>query len=220
MTASDSDRLSESVQMYLVTIARLQPDGQPPPLSRLADALSISMVSVNEMCHKLQDQGLVTYRPYKGVTLSQEGQRRAYHTLRRHRLWEVFLVDELGFDYDQAHAVSCALEHATPDLLAERLDVFLEHPTVNPRGEPIPGVDAVRLEQTLVDLAAVPAGQQGHVVRCDVGDSVRAFLEEQGIRPGQELTVLAVADDSVLVSVDKMHVSLARGLAESVQLEL
>jgi DtxR family Mn-dependent transcriptional regulator len=212
--------LSESMQMYLVTIARLRADGQPVPLSELADALSISPVSVNEMCRKLQDHGLVNYRPYKGATLTRDGERRAFHILRRHRLWEVFLVNRLGFDYDQAHEIACQLEHATPDLLADRLDVFLEYPSVNPQGEPIPRGDRAHTTRPLMPLVALSAGQRAHVVRCDVSDAARTFLDEQGIRPGVSLTVVAVAEDSILVLVEGTYLSLARGLSEAVHLEV
>ncbi|MEA3377464.1 MAG: FeoA domain-containing protein [Chloroflexota bacterium] len=211
--------LSESMQMYLVTIARLRTDGQPLPLSKLADALAVSPVSVNDMCHKLQDQGLVIYRPYKGATLTEDGEKQALHILRRHRLWEVFLVDKLGFEYHQAHDIACQLEHATPNRLADRLDVFLEHPSVNPEGEPIPRGDKPSLERVLQPLTSLSAGQRGHVIRRDVSDAARAFLDEQGIRPGVTLEVVSVAGESMLVLVGGEHISLARDLAETVQLD-
>jgi len=210
------DPLSESMQMYLVTIARLRENGQPVPLSQLADAFSISPVSVNEMCRKLQDQGLLIYRPYKGASLTEEGERRAFYILRRHRLWEVFLVDKLGFAYTEAHDIACQLEHATPNHLADRLDAFLEHPTVNPQGEPIPRADGVLVSRPLHKLAALSPGQRGHVVRCDASDAARAFLDERGVRPGASLMVVATAEDSVLVQVKETHLSLARSLAEAV----
>jgi|GEM_PF-32228 len=209
--------ISESMQMYLVTIARLRVDGQPVPLSQLAQALSISPVSVNEMCRKLQEQGLVVYQPYKGASLTPEGEQRAYHVLRRHRLWEVFLVEKLGFEYTQAHDAACRLEHATSDLVADRLDVFLERPTVNPLGQPIPRADGDLPARPSHPLAALSAGQRGYVIRCDASGAARAFLDEQGIRPGASLTVLITAEDSLLVRVGEAHVSLARTLAEAVQ---
>ena len=220
MTETTLTALSESMQMYLVTIARLREDGQPVPLSRLAEALSISPVSVNEMCRKLQDHGLVLYRPYKGALLTPEGAQRACYILRRHRLWEVLLVEKLGFEYSKAHEIACQLEHATPNPLADRLDTFLGYPAVNPKGEPIPRADGVFPTRPLVTLAALSAGQQGHVVRCDVSDAARAFLDEQGIRPGARLTAVATAEDSVLVQVGEAHISLARSLAEAIQVEL
>jgi DtxR family Mn-dependent transcriptional regulator len=205
--------------MYLVTIARLRVDNRPVPLSQLAQELSVSPVSVNEMCRKLQDHGLVIYQPYKGALLTSDGERRAHYIQRRHRLWEVFLVEKLGFDYTQAHEAACQLEHTTLDLVADRLDAFLEYPSVNPTGEPIPRTDGSLPARTLVPLAALSAGQQGHVVRCDVSDTARAFLDEQGIRPGASLRAVVTAEDSLLVQAGERHISLARALTEAVQVE-
>ena len=220
MTEMTQVPLSESVQMYLVTIARLRVDGRPVPLSQLAEALSISPVSVNEMCRKLQEQELVVYRPYKGASLTPEGERRAYRVLRRHRLWEVFLVDKLGFECAQAHDAACQLEHVTSNLVADRLDIFLEYPTTNPEGEPIPRASGDLPARPSRPLAALSAGQRGHVIRCDVDEAARAFLDERGIRPGASLAVVATAGDSLLVQVGEAHVSLARTLAEAVQVEM
>lgn len=211
--------LSDRVQMYLVTIARLRAGGQSVPLSQLAEVLSVSPVSVNEMCHRLQDDGLVIYRPYEGASLTNEGEGRAYHILRRHRLWEVFLVGTLGFDYEQAHDAACQLEHSTPDQVADRLDAFLGYPSVNPQGEIIPRADGSLPAHALVPLTALSAGQRGHVVRCAVSDAARTFLDEQGIRPGVTLTVTAIAEDSILLLIEEKHLSLARRLAEAIQLE-
>jgi DtxR family Mn-dependent transcriptional regulator len=208
------------MQMYLVTIARLRENGHPVPLSRLAETLSISPVSVNEMCRKLQDQGLVLYRPYKGALLTDEGQQRACYILRRHRLWEVLLVEKLGFEYAEAHDIACQLEHATPNLLADRLDALLEFPSVNPKGEPIPKGDGRLPARPTIALTALSAGQQGHVVHCDVDGAARTFLDEQGIRPGARLAVVATAEDGVLVQVGEAHISLARSLAEAIHVEL
>jgi len=220
MTETIPIPLSESVQMYLVTIARLRVNGRPVPLSQLAQALSISPVSVNEMCRKLQDQELVIYRPYKGASLTPEGERRAYRVLRRHRLWEVFLVGKLGFNRTQAHEAACQLEHSTSYPVADRLDAFLGYPSVNPEGEPIPRANGVLPARPLLPLAALSAGQRGHVIRCDVSEAVRAFLDEQGVRPGASLTVVATAEDSLLMQMGETHVSLARALAEAVQVEM
>ncbi|MEA2008028.1 MAG: metal-dependent transcriptional regulator [Chloroflexota bacterium] len=212
--------LSESIQMYLVTIARLQVDDRPVPLSQLAEDLSISPVSVNEMCRKLQDQELVIYRPYKGASLTQEGGRQANYILRRHRLWEVFVVDKLGFDYDQAHDIACQLEHSTSKLLADRLNVFLDYPAVNPQGEPIPRADASLARRESLPLSGLSTGQGGHVIRCDASEAASAFLYEQGVRPGATFAVVATAGDSLLVQVDGAYISLARPLAEEIQVEL
>jgi len=217
--SSDMDPLSDSMQMYLVTIARLRDGGQPVPLSLLADALDISPVSVNEMCRKLQDLELVIYRPYKGATLTDDGERRALAILRRHRLWEVFLVRELGFAYDEAHDIACNLEHATPVHLADRLDTYLGRPHVNPQGEPIPAKNGQLQPRPSVALTALSAGQVGHVVRCEAQGAARAFLDEHGIRPGAPLTVLATTQESVLAQIDDAPITLAHNLAQSIKIE-
>ena len=205
--------------MYLVTIARLAENHQPLPLSQLAQELSISPISANEMCRKLQDEGLVVYRPYKGVSLTPEGELRAYYVLRRHRLWEVFLVKQLGLDSAQAHDAACELEHTTPDLVANRLDTFLGHPTVNPDGLPIPEVGGVLPVQALHPLSAIGVGQNGHVVRCDVDDPAQSFLQAHGVRPGARFVLVASAEESLLVQVGSEHVSLSRELADAIQVE-
>jgi len=220
MTETMPELLSQSVQMYLVSIARLRVDDQPVPLSQLAQELSVSPVSVNEMCRRLQDQGLVIYRPYKGASFTPEGERRAHYILRRHRLWEVFLVERLGLSYDEAHEAACRLEHSTPRLVADRLEAFLGHPSVNPKGDPIPRADGALSERFVVPLATLTAGQHGHVIKCDGGDADKTFLEEQGLRPGTMLVVLAATEEGLLVQVEGTHISLARSLAAAVQVEL
>jgi DtxR family Mn-dependent transcriptional regulator len=219
VSEDSSPAITDSMQMYLVTIARLQEHSDPVPLSQIAEALSVSPVSVNEMCRKLQVQGLLQYKPYRGASLTEEGERRAHYILRRHRLWEVFLVEKLGLEYSGAHDAACQLEHSTPDLVANRLDDFLEHPAVNPEGLPIPRADGVLSGRILIALAALSAGQSGHVIRCQVDDAARSFLYERGIRPGAPLTVASVGKESLLVKVSGQHVTLARTLADSVQVE-
>ena len=212
--------ISESMQMYLVTIARLREHQDPVPLSRLAEALSVSPVSVNEMCRKLQEQGLLLYQPYKGVSLTPGGENRAHYILRRHRLWEVFLVSKLGMDYGEAHVAACQLEHSTLNAVSDRLDAFLGYPTANPEGSSIPSSDGFLPERTLVPLSTLSAGQCGHVVAIDVGEAARAFLLRQGLHPGAAVEVLASTDESLLVLAGDEQVALALALAEGIQVEL
>lgn len=211
--------LSESMETYLITIARLRIDDQPVPLSQLAEVLSISPVSVNEMCRKLQDQGLALYQPYKGVSLTPEGEKRAYYTLRRHRLWEVFLVQKLKFNWVEAHEAACQLEHSTPNLVADRLDAYLEYPSTNPEGEPIPRANGVLPDRPGHPLTKLPAGRSCIVIRCDTDQAGCNFLNEQGIYPGALLGVLSSAQDNLLVQVEKAQISIARTLAESIIVE-
>jgi DtxR family Mn-dependent transcriptional regulator len=211
--------LSESMETYLITIARLRNDDQPVPLSQLAEFLSISPVSVNEMCRKLQDQGFARYQPYKGVSLTPEGQKRAYYTLRRHRLWEVFLVQKLKFNFLEAHEAACQLEHSTPNLVADRLDAYLEYPATNPEGEPIPRANGVLPDRFWHPLTDLPVGRSCLVIRCDTHQRGCNFLGEHRIRPGALLVVLASTQDNLLVQVEAEQISLARALAEAIIVE-
>ena len=206
--------------MYLVTIARLRKGDQPLPLSQLAKELSISPISTNEMCRKMQDDGLVGYRPYKGVSLTSKGEQRACYILRRHRLWEVLLVKHLGFDSTQAHDAACELEHTTSDLVANRPDTFLGHPTVNPEGLPIPRANCSLPAESLRTLSTLHVGQSGHVVRCEVDDAAKSFLEAHGVRPGARFMLVALAQENLLLEVGLSKVSLSRGLADAIQVEL
>ena len=219
MSKKATTPLSPNVQMYLVNIARLRADDKPVPLSQLAQELSISPISVNEMCRKLQNDGLVIYRPYKGASLTPEGERRANYILRRHRLWEVLLVEKLGFEASKAHEAACALEHSTPDPVADRLDLYLGYPSVNPLGQPIPRADGSLPTRILRPLAVLSAGQRGHFINFDVDKAALAFLLRQGLRPGASFVVESTADESVLVQVGSARVSLSRELAETIQVE-
>ena len=220
MSERSSEPMSESMQMYLVTIARERVDDQPLPLSRLAETLSISPVSVNEMCRKLQDIGLVTYRPYVGVSLTEEGEQRACYILRRHRLWEVFLVSKLGFSYQEAHEAACELEHSTPDKVADRLDIYLDYPQANPEGATIPRSDCdARPERLLIPLSKMTAGQSGHFVSCQTDDDTRRFLSEQGLRAGAQFTIVAVTGEGQLIQLGEKRVALTRDLGEIIQVE-
>ena len=215
-----SDPMSESMQMYLVTIARERTDNQPLPLSRLAEALRISPVSVNEMCRKLQEYELVTYRPYVGVSLTAEGEQRANYVLRRHRLWEVFLVSNLGFSYQEAHEAACELEHSTPDKVADRLDMYLDYPSTNPEGAVIPRSDSGQPARPLIPLTKMTAGQSGHIVNCQADDSTRRFLNEQGLRAGAQITVVAATEESLLIQIGDKRIALTRMLGEAMHIEL
>lgn len=212
--------LTESSQMYLLEIARLREGDAPVPLSRLAEELSVSPVSVNEMCRKLQEQGLVIYRPYKGASLTTEGERQAHRVLRKHRLWEVLLVEKLGYAYERAHEAACQLEHGTSDLLAERLDEYLDHPSSNPLGQPIPRPDdKVPLRETR-SLAEMSVGGEGHVVQYGDDSSIpRDFMRERGLRLGSPFKVLITTKDSMLIETRKGQVSLARDLAKAISVE-
>ncbi len=213
--------LSESMEMYLVTIARLrQEDHQPVPLSQLAEALSVTPVSVNEMCRKLQESGYLIYRPYKGAVLTETGEKFATYVLRRHRLWEVFLIEKLHLDYKEANEAACALEHVITDEIIDRLDEYLDFPTVDPRGLPIPSSNGDQRKQNSVPLSEVPVGRCGHVLRCGVSEEVKKFLSKYNVRAGIIIKVVAAGENDILVQTNHELITLSNDIAEKISVAL
>ncbi|MBN1877233.1 MAG: FeoA domain-containing protein [Anaerolineae bacterium] len=187
--------MSESLEMYLSTIMRLRESRhEPVPLSTLADTLSIASVSANEMCRKLQEQGLVIYRPYKGVTLTETGEQWGRAVLRRRGIWTVFLTQKLGIAPERAQEVADVLEHGTPDDIADRLADFLGNPRVTPLGMPIPSTDTIYAYPVAIPLTTIATGHVGHVAELPIDATIRDFLHKHGLQVGTPVTVLSIAD--------------------------
>ncbi|MGQ9775424.1 metal-dependent transcriptional regulator [Chloroflexus sp.] len=209
--------MSESVEMYLVMTALLRtaPD-QPVPLSLLANKLGVSQVSANEMCHRLEERGLLTYQPYRGVMLTPDGEEWAQRILSRRRLWVIFLVENLGIDPEEADTLACQLEHITSDRLVAALRAFLERtPDAHTRSEKTAPSTSPR------PLTECTAGMRGVITAVDVEPAAATFLLRQGIAPGTDAEVLAVgADHAVLLQIGAQQVALAPSLAGRITLAM
>ena len=204
---------SESVEMYLITTAMLRRGQKPVPLSRLAEKLAISPVSTNEMCRKLAEQGLVEYQPYKGVTLTAEGNALAQRILRRRRLWETFLTEKLHIDDEEADDIACQLEHVSSENLTERLASFLDRPV----HETLSEHNVQATTPPIETMSNLTAGQWGRVSSIAADDVVRYFLRGQGICEGIDVEVLAVgADGCMLLETSDHCLSLSRAVANHV----
>ena len=132
---------SEQVEDYLKNIYQLQEGGGKVSTSSLSERLQISAPSVTEMIKKLAESGILTYKPYKGVELTSEGKRKALKIVRRHRLWELFLVEVLHYPWHEIHEEADRLEHMTSERLEERIDKALGFPHKDPHGDVIPTVE-------------------------------------------------------------------------------
>ena len=211
---------SESVQMYLVTIYRLREQEDPVPMPLLVDEMGLTPASINEMCRKLDKDQLLKYVPYSGVNLTERGEELARKILRKHRLWEVFLVGSLGFDFEKAHKIACQMEHSTPDDLADRLEEFLEYPQVNPRGEPIPWSKSTLDQNQDHPLINLSPGDKAKITHIN-GDKIETgYLLKNNIKPGQEVLIRAVDDTSMLILNGGEHFVLSRDLAEKVFIQI
>lgn len=193
----------ESAEMYLKSVAELSNAGEVVPVTALAEHLSISTVSASEMIHKLQARGLVEHQPYKGVRLTPDGSRRANVVLRRHRLWERFLTDQLGLPWEKAYEFACKLEHATDDEVTNALSGFLGSPDTCPHGNPIPSADGEVYIPEGVCLAEMSPGESGSILRIEGPSSeILKYLEENDIRPGKALQVNSIEPFNGPITVD------------------
>ena len=107
----------------------------------LADKLEVSNAASTDMVKRLNTQGLLRYEKYKGVELTDQGEKLALRTIRRHRLWETFLINTLGLSWSEVHEEAEVLEHQTSDFLIDKIDQFLDYPEFDPHGDPIPSKD-------------------------------------------------------------------------------
>ena len=216
---SEKVEISESVEMYLITIAMQRKESEPVPLSHLAKELSHSPVSINEMCRKLVDWGWATYQPYRGVTLTDAGQVLANQVLCRRRLWEVFLVEKLCIEPRQAETFACNLEHATTEELTHRLAVFLDFPRFSPQNQPIPCEYGTRCAEGPCGLEELAVGRHGRVIQIMEAEPVKEFLGRRGLAPGSNLEIVAHSSDgSMLVKIEDDYLSVTSAVAAHVEI--
>ena len=168
--------ISQTEENYLKAIFKIaEKQGAAVTTNALAAAMQTTAASVTDMIKRLADKQLVVYEKYRGVTLTDDGSRTATALIRRHRLWEVFLMDKLGFAWDEVHDMAEELEHVPGEALVERLDAFLGHPKFDPHGDPIPDAEGRWAPRPQVPLGTLQPGERGVVTGVD--DHAPAFLQ-------------------------------------------
>jgi DtxR family Mn-dependent transcriptional regulator len=192
MAAKDLLR-SPAVEDYAKAIYSLQARGTAPvSTNALAERLEITPGSVSAMLKKLDELGLTTHVPYRGVRLTADGRRLALEVIRHHRLLESFLADSLGMPWDRVHAEAEILEHVLSEDVERLIASKLGNPTVDPHGDPIPGVDLELDEPSTRTLESLDAGARGVLVRVSDSDpEMLRYLAECGISPGDRFAVRA-----------------------------
>ena len=183
--------------IYLVSEKRASGD---VAMGQVAEALGVVPGTATTMVKALSDAGLVEYAPRVGVQLTEPGRKLALHVLRRHRLIEQFLVEVLGFDWSEVHEEAEQMEHVVSDILLERIDRYLGHPTEDPHGDPIPTADGTIVASDYGSLITCQLNVTVTVTRVtDQDASFLRFLEKQDLKPGHALEVEArdSAADSV-----------------------
>ncbi|GAC1438672.1 MAG: metal-dependent transcriptional regulator [Sediminibacterium sp.] len=197
--------LSNAEENYLKIIYALTlEDRERINNQSIADKLAINPASVTDMLRKLDEKRLIDYSRSAGARLTRDGFKIASKTVRKHRLWETFLVEKLNFTWDEVHDIAEQLEHIQSDKLLDEIDKLLGHPKFDPHGDPIPDASGKLSRINALPLTEIPEGIKVKVV--SVGDNTAAFLrylDKQGIGLNGTLTVkeIQVFDQSVLVEV-------------------
>ena len=197
--------ISHTEENYLKAIFKIsEKQDKPASTNSISSEMKTSAASVTDMIKRLSEKELINYERYRGVTLTAEGARIATHLIRKHRLWEVFLVDKLGFSWDEVHEIAEQLEHIKSPELVEKLDGFLEYPRFDPHGDPIPDADGIFATRKQIQLSDMAIGAKGVVV--GVQDHTTPFLQyldQMGLVLGTSLKVLEYYeyDESMKVAI-------------------
>jgi DtxR family Mn-dependent transcriptional regulator len=216
---------TSTVENYLkqLYLQQRSAEGGKVPMGRLASAMGVVPGTATSMVKALADSGLVEYEPRGGVILTRSGEQLALHVLRRHRLLELFLVKILGLDWSLVHDEADALEHAISDVVLERIDALLGHPTADPHGDPIPTAKGHLHEPRRMNLAECPIDTPQQVARVlDQDAEFLQFVERNGLMPGSAVTVVKrePAAEAVRIRVGKREeVSLGMVAAAKILVE-
>lgn len=157
----------------------------------IADKLGVTPASVSEMITKMQKQGLVEYTPYKGTSLTQKGLKTCIELIRSHRIWEVFLMEYLGYSWREAHEDAHILEHATPSRMVDRLDLFLNHPATCPHGSVIPQKGKGIEKSILYRLSDMKVGDELVISRIIEDGKLLDYLQEVGLEIGKSVKLVS-----------------------------
>lgn len=220
-----TSRVTPAIEDYLKAIYIVQQERGEVTTSLLSEQLGgnkpngIKQGSVTGMIKKLAEMNLVTHAPYQGVRLTTAGERIALEVVRHHRLLELYLVEALGYSWDEVHDEAERLEHHISEKLEARIAALLGHPEFDPHGDPIPSLAGELPPRDTTLLADLSIGSKAQVVRvCDQHAERLRYLASLGLVPGKRLLVIAVApfDGPVSVQIDGVVHPIDRRLARMI----
>lgn len=214
--------LSESTEMYLITIYRLTVDEPEASISDVARLMGVHHSSASEKVKYLGDKGYVKHELHGGVTLSDEGQRIAVNVLRKHRLIKTFLVNKAGYSIDDVYDEACRLEHAISDRLANALESMLDFPDVDPHGYPIPAQDGSIAEVHYRTLNDYAPGDKVIVRRVNALDQEKlSYLRQLGLVPDTPVNIQRIEpfDGPLILDVNGKTIAIAPSLAQEIEVD-
>ena len=212
-------RLSQALEDYLKVIYVLEADGEKATTTAIAQALDVSNASVTNMFKKLARMKLIVHESYKGAVLSPAGKKVALEILRHHRLLELYLKEVMGYSWDEVHDEAEKLEHHISEQFEDRIAELLDHPTYDPHGDPIPTKDGIMPEKATLALNEAEIKTLYMVGRVrDQNPELLRYLEQQGVLPGVELTIIEKApfDGPISLEIDSEVISLGFSIAQNI----
>jgi len=220
---SIKQNITPVVEDYLKAIYSLRQTGETVRTAALAARLNVKPPTVTAMLKTLADLNLIRYEPYRGVELTDAGEQVALEVVRHHRLIELYLVEALGFSWDEVHEEAEVLEHFISEKLEARIADYLGNPTHDPHGDPIPNLDGTLPDTTTNTLADFsPAAQEIRVIRIRDQNADRLrYLAEIGLVPQTLIKIVAVEpfDGPVTIQIGKKKIALDRQLARLILVE-
>lgn len=218
-------RLSITEENYLKAIYKIsQREAAGAATNAIAEELNTRAASVSDMLRKLGEKGLIDYKKYQGVHLTEEGRLTALSIVRRHRLWEVFLVQKLHFGWDEIHDIAEELEHVSDPRFINRLAEYLGNPTADPHGDPIPTESGEMPANEQVLLGSLQPGDEARVMAVhEHSASFLQYLDQVNLNLGKSVRVVEKLDfdqSMQLLLADGRHLHISREVANSIFVKL
>ncbi len=213
---------SEQIENYLKNIYKLSSNEGRVTTSSLSEKLQISPASVSEMIKKLAEEGTLTHTPYKGVELTESGKILALRIIRKHRLWEMFLVQVLHFGWDEIDDEAERFEHIMSDKMEEKIDHVLGHPHIDPHGDPIPTKDGQIHCSVSTPMIESPEGATVRVLRVsDSNSEMLQYVASIGIALNKEIRIKQKMsfDNSLLVVINGKEINISSTIASNIFVE-
>ena len=216
--------ITRSEENYLKTIFSVFMQTQNNvSTNEIANLLDTSPASVTEMIKKLQEKNLVIYEKYNGVRLSNEGETKAITIIRKHRLWETFLVRKLDFSWSEVHDIAEQLEHIKSEKLIDKLDQLLNYPKFDPHGDPIPSKNGVFNYQERISIFEMDVNEEGIIMGVSLDNKdFLDYLTKLKISIGTRIKVIEIIkfDQSMKIEFDSKTEHISKEIAENILIKI
>lgn len=208
---------------YLKCIYHLSLNSENVSTNQISASINTRAASVTDMLKKLADKELINYTRYQGVSLTPAGEKIAVHIIRKHRLWEYFLVEKLDFKWDEVHEMAEEMEHISSMELVDRLDKFMGYPKYDPHGDPIPDSNGQFKKHDLQSASTMGINDGGVIsgVR-DHSPGFLQYLEKQQLTIGKKITVTEINayDHSMVLEIEDSKIHISREVANNLLIAL